>query len=594
MASLPLPDRPVVRAVPMKRRGFAKCGRDAVLSQAPRLHARHPLPATGLSSRAPVMAGPGGDFLQRVSTTLAGSGSSACGRGPVSWWRAGKSLMAARSSSTGRLRERCCSSRSTDRGDVIVVAVALLRGERQMPWSYVKNERDDRKPGPGRGDPRVSELLPGTVLQGKYVIERLIAEGGMSRLYRGYPLQGAALVAIKQLDLEQEGGATSEDLEQFEKEYQILHSLDHPGLARALDFFEQDGHWYLVEEFVPGPTLDSRMQQVGRLNLDEAVNVISMVLYVLEHLHGHGVVYRDLKPSNIILQPSPGPCDGDDDAFPITARHDVVRLVDFGAARRWKRGAARDTVLLGTPGYAPPEQYGSAQSDPRSDLYSAGVLLHAMLSGQALDPARGWVFEAPHKVVPGLPVELSRIVMQAVEVAANRRFQSAGDMRKAIKRAAGRMPRCPGCGQELPEEGGWCDRCSRAGVRPGTWPTCLVVAAIFVGLVFLHFVSVGFRTRHQGRLTGCKSNLKNIGTAVELYSSDSGGRFPNRLTDLERRYLKAIPTCPSAATNTYTRGYSNALNPDAYTVVCAGSHHSNLNQGENYPQYTSTLGLISQ
>lgn len=123
----------------------------------------------------------------------------------------------------------------------------------------------------------------------------------------------------------------------------------------------------------------------------------------------------------------------------------------------------------------------------------------------------------------------------------------------------------------------------------------IAIIAILAAILVPNFI----RARAQGQLTACKSNLKNIGTALEMYSTDNGGRFPTTANfsaagGLTPNYLKVIPTCPSVGSNTYTAGYSAASNPDAYTVVCSGTNHAGVNQGAQYPQYTSTQGLISQ
>ena len=118
----------------------------------------------------------------------------------------------------------------------------------------------------------------------------------------------------------------------------------------------------------------------------------------------------------------------------------------------------------------------------------------------------------------------------------------------------------------------------------------IAIIAILAAILVPNFI----RARAQGQLTACKSNLKNLGTALEMYSTDNGGRFCTGTTGLTPNYLKIIPTCPSVGSNTYTTGFAAASNPDAYTVVCAGTNHAGVSQGAAYPQYTSTQGLISQ
>lgn len=119
----------------------------------------------------------------------------------------------------------------------------------------------------------------------------------------------------------------------------------------------------------------------------------------------------------------------------------------------------------------------------------------------------------------------------------------------------------------------------------------IAIIAILAAILVPNFI----RARAQGQLTACKSNLKNIGTACEMYSTDSAGRYPTGLTGLTPNYLKTIPTCASAGSNTYTAGFTSASNPDAYTFFCNGgkANHTAASESIGYPQYNSTQGLIT-
>jgi prepilin-type N-terminal cleavage/methylation domain-containing protein len=118
----------------------------------------------------------------------------------------------------------------------------------------------------------------------------------------------------------------------------------------------------------------------------------------------------------------------------------------------------------------------------------------------------------------------------------------------------------------------------------------IAIIAILAAILVPNFI----RARAQGQVTACKSNLKNIGTAMEMYSTDAAGRYPTSLNNLTPNYLKSIPTCPSAGSATYTGGFTSASNPDAYTVVCTTNNHSAVSAGSNYPQYNSVQGLVEK
>lgn len=116
----------------------------------------------------------------------------------------------------------------------------------------------------------------------------------------------------------------------------------------------------------------------------------------------------------------------------------------------------------------------------------------------------------------------------------------------------------------------------------------IAIIAILASILVPNFI----RARGQGMFSACQSNLKNVGTALEMYSTDAAGRYPTALTTLSPNYLKTIPTCPSSGTATYTGGYTSASLPDAFTVVCTGTNHRAVDAPANYPQYTSQAGMI--
>jgi tRNA A-37 threonylcarbamoyl transferase component Bud32 len=265
----------------------------------------------------------------------------------------------------------------------------------------------------------VSEIAPvlgvGHVLHDRYTIEEMIAQGGMSTIYRARDKNLPGAWAIKQMAPLQARPADLDSIRsQFKQEAEILARLRHPGIPRVIDFFTEENTDYLVEEFVPGVTLEHRIDELGRLTEYEATRIGLALLTILGYLHGNGIIYRDLKPGNVML-----------------GEGDRVVLVDFGIARLYTPGKSADTVVVGTPGFASPEHYGRGQTDERSDLYSLGATLHQMLTGH--DPADSpFSFEPPARALPGLSSGVSDVVMRALDLRPERRFASAQAMAEAL------------------------------------------------------------------------------------------------------------------------------------------------------------------
>jgi len=267
-------------------------------------------------------------------------------------------------------------------------------------------------------------LLPphATLHHGRYLILATVGRGGMGAVYRAQDTQlKGRLVAIKEMG---QDGLTGQELQDavaaFEREAEMLAHLHHVSLPHIYEQFEDRGRRYLVMEFIEGETLEQRLQREGRsLPLTLALEITRQLCLVLHYLHSQQppIIFRDLKPSNIMLD-----------------AEQRVYLIDFGIARLFTAGQVKDTVALGSPGYAPPEQYRKATS-PRSDIYSLGATLHALLSGD--DPA-----QSPFSFRPltlGSP-PLERLIRRMVALEEDERPADMLEILRVIERVQQRRP----------------------------------------------------------------------------------------------------------------------------------------------------------
>ena len=240
-------------------------------------------------------------------------------------------------------------------------------------------------------------LEAGYLLNERYRIIRVIGKGGMGTVYQAEHIRLDAILAVKEI-CAQAGNEEDElaMLEQCEQEARFLVRLNHPNLPKVTDAFTDHERFFLVMEYIDGVTLDHKQRGAGKAGLNPAqvVEWALQIADVLAYLHSQHppIIFRDLKPANVMVQQ-----DG------------LIRLIDFGIARRFQPGASKDTSLLGSVGYSPPEQFGKHQTDHRSDIYSFGATLHHLLTGK--DPSHSpFKFESVMKLNPNVPEALSVLI----------------------------------------------------------------------------------------------------------------------------------------------------------------------------------------
>ena len=285
----------------------------------------------------------------------------------------------------------------------------------------------------GAGTPVLStptgQLQAQTLLRQRYRVLQTIGKGGMGAVYLAQDTQlGDRPVAVKEMSQSNLYGQQALDAtEQFKNEAHLLAGLQHPNLPSIHDYFEENGRWYLVMSFIQGETLADYLDhaQNKRLPLEEVLSIGRDLCNVLHYLHTHQppIIFRDLKPSNIMRS-----SDGH------------LYLIDFGIARHFKPGQEKDTASYGSMGYAPPEQYGRAQTTERSDIYSLGATLYELLSGY--DPSLS-PFRLPplQSQVPTLPDRLVRLITQMLELDESKRPANVQSIQQELQQvSAGSAP----------------------------------------------------------------------------------------------------------------------------------------------------------
>jgi len=273
-------------------------------------------------------------------------------------------------------------------------------------------------------------LTTGQTLQNRYRILSRLGQGGMGAVYRAQDTRLNIPVALKEMI--PQPGLDSHTLtqlrQQFKQEATILARLNHPNLVRVTDFFEESGNDYLAMDFVAGESLADLIEREGALPEPQVLKWAGQLLDALAYCHSQSVLHRDIKPQNIVIH-----SDGH------------VELVDFGLVKLWDPSDPRTQTAMrgmGTPEYAPPEQYGTqpGHTDPRSDIYSVGATLYHALTAQA-PPTAGdrmatpGLFAPVRQLNPQVSAATEAATLKAMALPLANRFQDAPEMTAALSGA---------------------------------------------------------------------------------------------------------------------------------------------------------------
>ena len=268
------------------------------------------------------------------------------------------------------------------------------------------------------------ELTTGSTFAGRYQIIEELGKGGMGKVYRALDKELNEEVALKLI--KPEVSSDKKTIERFKNELRLARKISHKNVGRMYELMEKEGIRFISMEYVPGEDLKSSIRRFGQLPIGKSIDIAKQVCEGLTEAHELGVVHRDLKPSNIMID-----------------KKGNAKIMDFGIARSLEaKGITGAGMMIGTPEYMSPEQVEGKEVDPRSDIYSLGVILFEMVTGRV--PFEGYTaltIAVKHKSeVPKNPQEynaqisgdLSRVILRCLEKDREKRYQYAEELRSEL------------------------------------------------------------------------------------------------------------------------------------------------------------------
>lgn len=252
-------------------------------------------------------------------------------------------------------------------------------------------------------DRAIRHSRPYVLLKRRYVLLHQVGKGGMGTVYEAVDLLYSLRVAVKEMNnmgLHQQQLIEATDA--FRREAHLMSRLHHPNLPTMYDYFTEAGRYYLVMDYIEGQTLEDLLSRMptGKLPVKSVLAIGMQLCVVLDYLHTRPrpIVFRDLKPANIMVTPQ-----------------GKLFLIDFGIARQFKPGQTQDTLICGTPGYVAPEQYaGKTQTTPLTDIYSLGATLYRLLTGED-PPLSPLLFMPLNSQSQALPTELVQLIKRMMD-----------------------------------------------------------------------------------------------------------------------------------------------------------------------------------
>jgi serine/threonine protein kinase/Flp pilus assembly protein TadD len=276
------------------------------------------------------------------------------------------------------------------------------------------------------------DLTTGVIFAGRYQIVEELGGGGMGKVYRAVDKKLNEEVALKLI--KPEIALDRHTLERFQNELKLARKISHRHVGRMYELMEEGGRHFITMEYVPGQDLRALTRQTGQLSIGKAVSIAIQVCEGLTEAHRVGVIHRDLKPSNIIID-----------------RQGNARIMDFGIARSvHTKSLTGEGTIIGTPEYMSPEQVEGKEVDPRSDIYSLGIVLYEMVTGRVPFEGdtpftvgvkhKGERPRDPKELNPQVPNDLGQLILKCLEKDPAGRYQSAEEVRADLQKIEQALP----------------------------------------------------------------------------------------------------------------------------------------------------------